>query len=353
VRVAVLFDDVMARPEATPDETGVLSSVQAVAESLGELGHEVSFLPAGADLKEWSGKLRKLDPDLVFNLCEGLGGRSEGEVLAGRVVEELGVPMTGSPSATLALARRKDLVNARLRKMGFPVPTWGLWTGFDRIGWVSGWRHYPAIVKPAAEDGSVGITQASVVDDPAALAAQLESVSRYAPLLVQAFVGARELNVGILGGDVLPLSEIVFSGLPSGSRPLVGYEAKWDSGSPEDLGTLPVCPSLLDPGVAEEACRLGLGAWNAVGGRGYGRVDLRLSEAGDLQVLEVNPNPDLSPEAGFARMGRAEGRTFTEMVERIVDEALVEGGNPNSGPNRWARGATQPSCRTTAGQNGW
>lgn len=322
--VAILYDDVESRPHATPDEEGVMEAVAAVDEALHALGHQAVRVPAGDNLSVWSGRLRRVQPQTVFNLCEGLGGRSEGEVLAARVVEEMGIPLTGSPSSILALARRKNRVNELLQARGLPVPTWDLWDGFDRVAWASRWSAFPAIVKPAAEDGSVGITQESVVHDGEGLAARLLSMAEYAPLLVQSFVGTREINAAIVGGAVLPLSEVVFSGLPRGHHPMVGYDAKWVPGSPEDRGTRPVCPADLPPALAAQIRLMALRAWWAVGGKGYGRVDFRLAPPDTLYILEVNPNPDLAPSAGLTRAARAHGWDYHHLIARILTETHFE-----------------------------
>jgi D-alanine-D-alanine ligase len=320
VKVAIVFDDVDARPDATPDERGVLEAVDAALSALRSLGHDAAAVPAGPDVASWARTLEELSPHVVLNLCEGMGGRSEGEILAARTMEALGLPLTGSPSEVLDLARRKDRVNALLEARGLPVPPWAL---VSASGAPSSWTAFPAIVKPAAEDGSVGITRESVVADPGELARRLEAAAPFAPLLLQAFVGTREINVGIVDREVLPLSEIVFSGLPPGHPPMVGYEAKWVQGSPEDLGTRPLCPAPLPPEVASKARKLAVEAWSAVGGRGYGRVDLRLTDPDTLHVLEVNPNPDLAPAAGLARMAAVAGWSYGELVERILAEALL------------------------------
>ena len=322
MKVAILFDDVVARPTATPDERGVLDSVEAIETVLRAQAQEAVRVPAGINLPEWSSFLRASEADLVFNLCEGLGGRSDGEVLAARVVEEMGLPMTGSRPSVLALARRKDQVNSLLESQGLPVPHWGLWNGFSRDSWAAVWGEFPAIVKPAAEDGSVGITQASVVVDQESLARRMWEIGEFAPLLVQAFVGARELNAGIVGDEVLPISEIMFSDLPEGQYPIVGYEAKWSTGSIEDRGTRPVCPAPLPPLLAEQIKDMARRAWRAVGGEGYGRVDFRLTEPDTLHILEVNPNPDLAPSAGLARMATARGWSYSDLLDHIVSEAL-------------------------------
>ena len=342
MKIAVLFDDVDGRPDATPDERGVLEAVEGALSAFHSLGHHPVAVPAGPDPSSWARTLEELSLEVVLNLCEGLGGRSDGEILATRAVETLGLPFTGSPSATLDLARRKDRVNTLLEARGLPVPPWALWEGHGVGGSGPGgvasrgraapsrthqvparWTSFPAIVKPAAEDGSVGITQESVVSSTRELALRLAAAASFGLLLVQAFVGSREISVGIVGRQILPLSEIVFRNLLPAYHPLVGYEAKWAPGSLEDRATRPVCPAPLAAEVASRARELAMEAWTAVGGRGYGRVDLRLTEPDTLHILEVNPNPDLAPSAGLARMAAAAGWSYEELLERILAEALA------------------------------
>lgn len=317
MRIAVLHDDVLSRGDASPDELGVLDAVQAVAGALGELGHTAVPVAVTRRVADWVAQLSGSGAELVFNLCEGVGGSSALEVHAAAVVELLGLPMTGNRAETLALARRKDRVNALMAAAGLPVPAW---TYADRL---NGWHRFPAIVKPAAEDASVGISQASIAADDARLRALVNS-SRHRPLLVQEFLSGRELNVGIVAGQVLPVAEIVFTplaGVTDGGWPLVSYDAKWDEGSAEDRATTPRCPADLDEARAREARELALAAWSVVEGHGYGRVDLRADTAGRLHVLEVNPNPDLAPGAGLNRMAAAHGWSYTELIRHIVEEA--------------------------------
>jgi D-alanine-D-alanine ligase len=320
MRIAILHDDVASREDATLDERGVLEAVEAVHLALRDLGHVPVRVPVGARPGEWAAILAEASVDLVFNLCEGVGGRSDGEARAAALVELLGLPMTGSGSETLALARRKDRVNAILAAEGVRVPAWARVLPGERA---PAWDRFPAIVKPAGEDASVGITQASVVRDDAELRNALAATGRYGAVVIQEFVGGREFNVGIVGDRVLPVAEIDFGDLPDGLWPVVSYRAKWEAGSDEDLGTRPVCPAPLDPAVREKAIRLAMAAWRAVEGRGYGRVDLRADAEGRLHVLEVNPNPDLAPSAGLSRMAAAEGWGYIDLIDRIVREATA------------------------------
>jgi D-alanine-D-alanine ligase len=149
-------------------------------------------------------------------------------------------------------------------------------------------------------------------------------LEQFDEVLVQEYVAGREFNVGFVGKRMLPIAEIRFDGMPDGSWPIVSYAAKWIPGSPEDEGTQPVCPAEVQPEVAQRIGEVARAAWlHMSGGEGYGRVDLRVDEQGQPFVLEVNPCPDLSSNAGLARMGRAFGWSYDDLVIQIVDESLM------------------------------
>lgn len=318
MRVAIIFDDVNGRPDASADERGVLEAVAGVSAALHTLGHEAREIPVDRPDGAWLEALDRLAPLIVFNLCEGVGGHSENEAFVAAAVERMGFPLTGSSAATLELARRKDRVNALLAAAEIPVPTW---VAVEDQEPTPAWADYPAIVKPAGEDGSVGISQASVARTATQLAAVVARARAHGTLLVQHFVTGPELNVGVVGETVLPMAEIDFGGLPRGLWPMVSYRAKWEAGSDEDVGTAPRCPAPLHPDTARRAADLARRTWQCIGGQGYGRVDLRADSSGALFVLEVNPNPDLAPHAGLARMAAAAGWTYVELVQRILQEA--------------------------------
>ncbi len=307
MRIAVTHD--AGARGGSPDTAGVLESVDAVLAALGRMGHAAFPIPVGRPLERLLPRLTAVD--LIFNLVEGLEGRAEDEPRMAALQELAGRPVTGARSDCLALARRKDRVNALLQAAALPVPPWALATPAV----ADGWSAFPAIVKPVGEDGSVGIHDGSVVEQPWELTAAVSGAT--APSLVQAFVAGRELNVGIVGRSVLPVSEIVFSG----SQRVVSYAAKWAPGSSADRATQPVCPARISASLHDRVVELALGAWEAVGGTGYGRVDLRTDEAGEPWILEVNPNPDLAPSAGLARMADAAGWGYDGLVARILEES--------------------------------
>jgi D-alanine-D-alanine ligase len=308
MRVAVTYDG--GAETGPPDAVGVLEAVDAVVAALVRLGH--AAFPVAMERPFYRVQPRLDAVDRIFNLVEGLGGRGEDEPRLAALQELAGPPVTGARSDTLGLARSKDRVNALLWGRGLPVPPW---TVVPAGGEPPDWTLYPAIVKPVDEDGSVGIHDGSVVDHPWALSAAVRSIPGDA--LVQAFIGGRELCVGIVGDAVLPVSEIVFAG----NQRVVSYAAKWSPGSVSDRSTRPACPARIPGSLHGRLVDLARESWAAVGGRGYGRVDLRLDAAGEPFVLDLNPNPDLAPGAGLARMAEAAGWGYDGLIARILEEA--------------------------------
>jgi D-alanine-D-alanine ligase len=208
-----------------------------------------------------------------------------------------------------------------LSSAGVPVPAFTLAQG--NKGPVE--FPLPAIVKPAAEDASVGIDNGAVCTSKRALKRRVaQMLEQFEEVLVQEYVAGREFNVGFVGKRMLPVAEVRFEDLPQGTWPIVSYAAKWIPGSPEDEGTVPVCPAELPPELLQRITEVARKAWEHMSEcEGYGRVDMRLSEEGQPYVLEVNPTPDLSSNAGLARMGRAFGWSYDDLVMQIVDEALM------------------------------
>ncbi|HWP38508.1 MAG TPA: hypothetical protein VNL18_13240 [Gemmatimonadales bacterium] len=279
-------------------------------------GHRVRRVPVHHGLK-WLDRVRHAD--LVFNLCEGIGAVSRYETFVVATLELTGVPFTGAGAWTITVCHDKPLVNALLQSAGVPIPRWCVPTN-DRL---PADFPLPAIVKPAAEDASVGIDQGSVVTTRRGLRARIELLAaQYERVLVQQYIAGREIAVGIVGDDVLPMSEIDFSRMPAGHWPILSFDAKWTAGCAEDEGSKPVCPARLHPALARRIREAAVLAWRTVRGRGYGRVDLRVDAKGQPWVLEVNPNPDISDDAGLSRMAQATGWSYGDLVARIADLAL-------------------------------
>lgn len=316
-RVALLFDAL----DEGPDGHIADEHLEAIRHALQSVRYEpvtVEYTGNPAVLLETllAGRF-----DLVFNLCEGLSGHADCEHLPAAAIELLGIPMTGARALTLGLCVNKQRTNCLLDGAGIAVPEW---TVASTSGADIGWDRFPAIVKPVAEDASAGIHSHSVVRDRTELAAVLRLGSRYWDrMIVQRFVPGREFNLAIVGDEVLPHAEIDFSTLPDELPPVVTFAAKWEPDTPEYRGTVARCPAVMPDDVAERLVGLARRVWSAVDGKGYGRVDVRVDDRGEPWVIDVNPNPDLSPDAGLARQAAAAGWVYEELIARIAADALA------------------------------
>jgi D-alanine-D-alanine ligase len=327
-RIAVLYniDYEDGRPDTDPAwaaraEVGLVA--EAIGAALGEAGYDAHLVPIDGDLVDLRTRLLELNPDCAFNLCESLAGDARLESAVPLLLELLGLPFTGSPPEVLSFGLRKDRVKQRLQAAGIPTPDGRVLTHPGDACDLP----FPLIVKPVREDGSVGIWRTSVVHDEAQLSAAVRALmgTLRQPCLVEQFIDGREFNVALLGHPtprVLPLSEIDFAGLPVGAPHIVSYDAKWSSGSEDDLGTVPVIHPVLGSAVAARVRRVATDAFRAVGVRDYGRVDVRLAAGGVPYVVDVNPNCDLSPNAGMARASGAFGIDFRALVSLLVSYAL-------------------------------
>ena len=316
MKVAILFD--AGSEEWSPqDVAAVVANVHEVRDVLRRRGHEVELLPVRYGDFRWLSRVRRAD--LVFNLCEGINGHARFEDLVVGTLELTGVPFTGCRAWPTTVCHRKHVANTLLSSAGLPVPA------FTLANKTSVEFPLPAIVKPAAEDASVGIDNGAVCTSKRALKRRVaQMLEQFDEVVVQEYVAGREFNVGFVGSRMLPIAEIRFDDLPDGTWPIVSYAAKWIPGSPEDEGTIPVCPAELDTELHQRIAGVARKAWEHMAdSEGYGRIDMRLSEDGQPYVLEVNPSPDLSSNAGLARMGRAFGWGYDDLVMHIVDEALT------------------------------
>jgi D-alanine-D-alanine ligase len=317
VRVALLFDGASAF--ATNPDMLILGTVEAIEQSLATEGNEVVRLPVFPDGK-WIDKVRRGKFDLAFNMCEGIDGIASLESAVISVLELFQIPFTGASSYSTTLCLRKHVINGLLEKNGLPIPRFACIRRGDPLVSVG----FPAIVKPAAEDASIGVEQKSVVRNMRQLAERVDAMLEgWDEVLVQRYIDGREVNVGILGDEVLPIAEIDFGKMPRGRWNIVTYQSKWVPGSVDDIGGAPRCPAKLPARVANEVRRVALRAWQLAGGTGYGRVDMRIDANGQPWILEVNANPDIAPDAGLARMARVVGIEYPALIRAICEQALA------------------------------
>ncbi len=251
------------------------------------------------------------DANVVFNLLEAPLGRPDREATVPALLEARGVRYTGSGAATLELCRRKDRAHAVLAAAGVPVARAGADAGF------------PCIVKPVGEDGSAGIDAGSVCADAAerdAAVARLDAAG-LGPAQVEAFLPGRELNVALWADDAGTYDAVGEIRFGEGIRVLT-WASKWDPAS-DDYGRTPShYPADVSPALRAAAVAAARAAANAVGARGYLRVDLRCDAVGAPRVIDVNPNPDLTPHAGLWRAVASAGWTWGRFVRAQVTVAL-------------------------------
>ncbi len=352
-RIAVVYNEPNpSRYDRTNEQKaviGVLEAVEAVRASIVELGYEVVLLPLVPPFKTARQKLAALDVALVFNLFEGFCGEPETEALVPEALDELGIPFTGCRTSVLRLALDKAKVKVLLQAAGIPTADFQLLNP-DTL---STFRlEFPCIVKPRAEDASHGITADSVVRDFESLARQVRVVSESygGSALVEKFIGGREFNATVMGNEkciVLPVSEIVYSLAPDVPR-ILSFEAKWEEDSVYFKGTKVVCPAPIRAAEWDYIAATALASYNLLDCTGYARVDMRMDEAGKLNVMEVNPNPDISPGTGAARQALAAGMNYAQFVDRIVKLALERKEYDHRNPRHGRRGQTGADANTAA-----
>ena len=347
-RVVIVYNQPQSsRYDNTHEEKavlGVLDAVNAVHKALRELNHEVSLLPLLPPVEEARQKLLELKADIVFNLFEGFCGEPETEILVPETLAQMGIPYTGCSADILKLALDKAGVKVILKEAGIPTPDFQVLTP-DTLDTFK--LDFPCIVKPRAEDASHGISADSFVNDFPALERQVQVITETyrSGALVEHFIGGREFNATVMGNSqcvVLPISEIVYSLLPEVPR-ILTFAAKWEPGSPYFKGTKVICPAAVSASELEYISGAAMSAFKLLVGRGYARMDMRMDEAGTLNIIEVNPNPDISPGTGAARQSRAAGMSYAAFIEKLINLALEKDKNdcqnPPDDPRRQAGAA--------------
>jgi D-alanine-D-alanine ligase len=306
-------------------EDAIIEEIGAVEHAVLSLGHQCFVMAIQDDIHPAIHWLKEIQPDVVFNLCESVYGNSCLEMNIPALLDLFRIPYTGSPPLTLGLCQDKGKVKDILLSQGILTPRYKI---FDRgISHVKG-NIFPIIVKPLHEDGSLGISRGSVVFDDETLSRQIQYVIEkyHQPALVEEFVDGRELNVGLMETNgkvgVLPISEIDYSEFPEGVPKICGYEAKWITESIEYQKSKPICPAPLEWVVKKRVEHVAVKAFKLFGCRDYARVDIRIDRDGKIYVLEVNPNPDISPQSGMARAIKVQGISYDEFVRVLLERAL-------------------------------
>ena len=300
-----------------------------LSDTLSRLGHEVQPVEVDKRVEPLVSALRQWEPDLIVNIAESFQGKSALESNVAALLNLMGMRYTGSSPAGLILAGDKILAKKMLTFHGIVTPRFAtVYRG--ALDWAEE-LHFPVIVKPPQEDASVGLTSASVVRDLKQLLEQMDALQSEfeQPVLVEEFIEGREFYVGVLGNAnarALPVIELDFSKFPKDRPRMASWEAKWgddDGGGAEFEGTRSVFPEDLSEELTERLHKVAVDAFHALRLRDYGRIDLRMNEAGEVFVIEVNPNCYLERDSEFARAAARGGLQYDALIERIVELAAA------------------------------
>ena len=327
-KVAIIFSAGNAGSPENAAESGVLETVDAVAGSLEKGGYSVDKIELFPPFSALAARVESLPPgSAVFNLFEGFGDDPLAEVQVAILLESVGLRYTGCPPFALHMGLDKSRAKGLFTAAGLPVTRGARVDDISSLN-AHGWE-FPLFVKPNYSDASHGIGASNIVCDESALKEKAaELLSRFSGgVVIEPFLGGREFNCSVLGdghgAEPLPPSMVDYSALPAGHPPVLTFSAKWEPENPVYQGTPTICPAPVKPGLVEKIQRLAGEAFLAAGCRGYARVDFREDEAGNLFILELNPNPDLSPSAGLAKQARAAGLDYDGLVKRVLDMALA------------------------------
>ena len=381
MKIAILHQAVP--PGAREDERDVLDQAAAVREALQAAGHETVTLPVSLDLEALTAALRREAPARVFNLVESLGGTDRLLPMVPALLEQLGIPCTGNPADALLVTTHKLLAKQRLRQGGLPTPDW-IETGAEReminaeaqrrrgdgSAGPTGPRIVPLqpvetdgdwILKPVWEHASAGLAGDNLLRGvPRAQAARrlaARAGARPDAWYAERFIEGREFNVALLGRagaapEILPPAEILFVDFPPEKPRILDYEAKWDTASFAYTHTprtfaLPAA----DAPLAGRLRELAQACWRLFSLGGAARVDFRVDAAGRPWILEVNANPCLAPDAGFAAALREARIPYAQAILALVDAAAPsDPDQPRSTPiNPGRSGSTGSPAR--AGRN--
>jgi D-alanine-D-alanine ligase len=329
-RVLALLDENLVPPEDPKGQDPATAPWKMefdVVHTLREAGHEVLAVGVGAELGVIRKAIHDFQPTIAFNLLEAFAEVATWDQNVVAYLELMRVPYTGCNSRGLVLARDKSLTKKILAYHRIPAPDFVVVPRGRAIRRPRRLR-FPLIVKSLTLDASIGISQASVVDDDARLEERVrfihDSIETHA--IVEEYVEGRELYVGVLGNQrlqVLPTWELDFSGLPEEARPIATERLKWSMSYQKKHGiTTGPAKDLPEPLVRRIASLCTRVARNLMLS-GYARIDLRLADDGRIVVLEANPNPQLAKGEDFADAAAKAGIAYESLLERIMALGLA------------------------------
>ncbi|MEX0745497.1 MAG: hypothetical protein WD118_07830 [Phycisphaeraceae bacterium] len=327
LRVLVLMHEDLIPPASTEGlseaEVAPFKTEFDVCATLREMGHAVHPLGVSSDLSVIREAVDRVKPDVAFNLLEEFDGVGVFDAHVVSYLELLGLRYTGCNPRGLMLAHDKALTKMVLRYHRIHVPRFAVFP-LDRKVRRPAKLAFPLLVKSLTEEGSVGISQASIVYDDAKLAERVAFVHRTCrtDAIAEQYIDGRELYVGVLGNErlaTLPIWELQFTKLREAAPRIATGRIKWDYKYQEKIGVLSSEPTDLPPQLAGEIPRLCKRIYRALSLSGYARMDLRLSKEGRVYLIEANPNPQLAYGEDFAESAEAASISYESLLQKILN----------------------------------
>ena len=284
----------------------------------------VETLSVNRNIKAVIKKLTQYAPDAILNFVESVEGNSNMESYIAGIFELYEIPYTGNSAVTLGNCLNKVRTKQILQSHRIRMPKHYI-AGINQYPSSKKLKlKFPVILKLAREDASIGISEFSVAHDYESVINRVKYLFKTynQEVVIEEYIEGRELNVAILGDRILPISEIRFDGLPDDLPKIITYEAKWSPESVYYKNTIPKCPANLKKNVKEKVEKTAMAAFEAMDCRDYVRVDIRLNSKNVPYVIEVNPNPDISPDAGFVRSAGIAGISYNGLLINLTNMAL-------------------------------
>jgi D-alanine-D-alanine ligase len=325
-KVLVLFGSAGTPPE-NQDFSKELKTDDFAAEAhvigaLKKLGHEVRILGIWDEVSLIIDEIKTHPPDIVFNLTEHFNEISAHDRNVAGLLDMLGVPYTGSSPTGLTLCKNKGMAKELLAYRKIHVPNFAVYSPGARIKRPTRLK-FPLFIKPAEDEASYGISLDSFVEDDAAFEERTRFIHERMnqPALVEEYIEGREIYVSLLGNEqlrVFPFREVIFNEIPEGQPRFSTFKAKWDDAYRKRWGIQNVFAAPFSPGTEQRIAKVCKTVYRALRIRGYGRIDLRVTPAEEIVVLEANPNPNLDRDDEFAQSALKAGLSFPRLIQRIL-----------------------------------
>jgi D-alanine-D-alanine ligase len=316
-KCCILFNQ--PREGALPDELDVLDQVEFIEKNLLELGIDSYRKGITVDFMREITVLANERPDFVFNLVESINNKGELCYFIPALLNMHSLKYTGNPLDAMFITTSKVLTSKTLRNAGINNPAGYFPSQYKML--IPGKRY---IIKPAWEDGSMGITGDSVFIYEPLYEKMLKDYDD-THWLIEDYIDGREFNISILANDygpeVMPPAEMVFHNFNGNKPRIVDFKAKWEVNSFEYANTIREFPgNNLDPRLKEKITSAAMQCWQVFGLKGYARVDMRVDNNNTPFIIEVNANPCMSPDSGLVAAIAEAGIPYTVLIQRIIND---------------------------------